>query len=718
MAVAQRPTGGLNTAGGNTKIPTAGSNSPSGHAGGFGNNTNPYGNNTDATDSVQTDEATKGIDYNHVEESDSALTGAVYIFHRYRFSPKTLTHTKPTLEPGGVAFYDRLDALNGDYYLSAGGLGHPHLSLYAFGSHPSVNSWIMPCVNIGYSKTPDNISLYQTHRPYTTFSYNGSIHKDNQVLVSHTQNIRPRWNFSVDYDLVNREGVYTRNGVNSKFFDFTTNYYSTDARYQVQAGLVRQNIAVMENGGIANDSYFTNGNGSNRSGVPVTLYQANSQWRTLDIFVHQTYNTVRQFQHVRPIKVRVSHDSIAARRVADSVVSYDTIAVFADSVTGYDTIQPHDPHFYNTGVFGLNVDFSKTKRNFHDLDPSDQIYSHYYYGNTATHDSVTAYMLRADLYWTNDAYMDHRWHNPLKITAGVSPQIKTSVMVHNRTQWFNLVPFARGELKVGRSILSANAEYTMSGLFENSDRHLDVAFDKPFENSRLRIAADFTSAAPQLFYYRYFANNYQWSYRGYDKIRTQKVMATWTYDGPADSSSRHLNAFLHTSATHVGGNVWLTSDLKPHQSDADAILFQARANVGIVLGWFHLDMQHILQHSSVQDVIRVPLFATKNSLYADFHVFHKALHMQTGFDLRYHTAYYADAYSPALGAFYRQDDVQIGNYVWADFFITLKIKQACVYLKATHLNALFEQERHDFVLPHYPGEDFGLYYGIVWQFFN
>ena len=97
-------------------------------------------------------------------------------------------------------------------------------------------------------------------------------------------------------------------------------------------------------------------------------------------------------------------------------------------------------------------------------------------------------------------------------------------------------------------------------------------------------------------------------------------------------------------------------------------------------------MQQHIQYSSNQEQIRVPLFASKNSLYTDFKVFNGALHVQTGFDLRYHTKFYADAYDPTLGIFYRQDDEQVGNYLWADFFLNLQIKRATIYVKAGHFN--------------------------------
>ena len=68
--------------------------------------------------------------------------------------------------------------------------------------------------------------------------------------------------------------------------------------------------------------------------------------------------------------------------------------------------------------------------------------------------------------------------------------------------------------------------------------------------------------------------------------------------------------------------------------------------------------------------------------------------------------------------FYHQRTAKVGGYLWGDVFLNLQLKRAAFYLKAGHLNALWEEERKYFSLPHYPGQGFGLFYGITWNFFD
>jgi hypothetical protein len=99
-------------------------------------------------------------------------------------------------------------------------------------------------------------------------------------------------------------------------------------------------------------------------------------------------------------------------------------------------------------------------------------------------------------------------------------------------------------------------------------------------------------------------------------------------------------------------------------------------------------------------------------------LFNKALELQTGVDFRYHTAFYADAYNPSMAAFYRQNNIEVGNYIWMDIFASLQITHATIFLKLYHINSLWEKNPNYFVIPHYPGQDFTLQWGFVWKFFD
>ena len=671
----------------------------------------------DSTNTADTNaEEPKGIVY-HVDIPDSVLQASVFMFNRLPVQVKIMDVRHPTLTPTGAQFSDCLDAFNGDYFLTVTELGHPHLSLFpSFESTPRLvyKNNMYP----GLYKTPENLTFYQVQNPYTLLSYNSSLDKDYQVHVTHTQNINERWNFALDYHLISPTGVFSNSSATDHFFDFNTNYYSRDARYQLSAGFIWQRMVLGENGGLSNEDIFINKRISNMGGVPVNLTNRYSNNKDHTVFVRQTFNTVRQFEWYRPVvetfidtipvddTLHVTHfDSIQG----DSVVIDSIVTTFRyeprDSIVDYDTILPHDPHVYNTGVLGLDLQWDKQKYRFTD--------------------STLYNRISASLFWTNDAYIDHRWRNPLKLHGGIRPEMSwlrmdDSLYSNATIRQVAFYPFARLEISPWPATeLNVYAEAAPNLSEYNLDARLVFPFRDSIGNSIQNISfrAVIKAHNPELIY----------------KVQMQRRGANYSIDlkpiGIRKLEADYKRGDLlqvHLAAQHIGHNVWFeqhtltdsTTVLLPHQSDGNALLLQGRVNLNLkITSWLHYDMQQHVQYSSDKEQIRVPLFASKNSIYADFKLFNNVLHTQVGFDIRYHTAYKADGYNPALGVFYRQNEVEVGNYLWADFFINLQVKRASIYAKAAHFNSFIEE--HSFcILPHYPSKQFGFFFGITWKFFD
>ena len=199
-----------------------------------------------------------------------------------------------------------------------------------------------------------------------------------------------------------------------------------------------------------------------------------------------------------------------------------------------------------------------------------------------------------------------------------------------------------------------------------------------------------------------------------DPILSQRFGARFSHS--ADSGFFRL-VDLDVSASHMNHNVWYDSTLSVVSGSSDLWLCQAALLVRLQWRWLHLDMLQILQHSTDKVQADVPLLASKNSIYADFTLFRNALRMQIGADVRYFSSFASDTYDPATGLFYMQN-TEVGDYLWADAFINLQIKRASIYVKAGHFNALWENHPRYFLLPHYPGTRFGLFWGMTWNFFD
>lgn len=664
-------------------------------------------NNAAASDTAK--EQPKGIDYT-VEPADSTLKSSVYMFRQQPLEVKIQDLKHPVFDPTGVQFHDRLDGFDGNHYLQVTELGHPQLPTYQNFASP-LSPTYKPNLFGGYFKTPDNVTLYQVRKPYTLLAYHSSLKRDYQLHITHSQNITPRWNVALDYHLVSPKGTYSNSGATNHFLDFNTNYYSRDARYRMTSGVIWQRMLVDENYGMANDSVFTQKRLSNVAGIPFNRSVGSSNNVDLTVFVRQSFNTVRQFEYHRPVKHRIL-DTVGCDTIWDVASSGDSLARYRydvkvrDSIVGYDTLLPYAPMVFNTGVFGLDLQWDRNKYRYID----SLQYNH----------------LSARVFWTNDAYMDHRWRNPLKLHVGIRPhyfnlQLDPTIYSQSSVTRWSLYPFAQvmlspwpaTELKVLGEVGTNRAEYD-----------LDATLLFPFRDTlgrsskQVGIRAVVKSHNPDIIYEtQQLRTNYALGTRQLDNVGVRKVEGNFTLDSLIDAQ---------LAVTNIANNVWFEQQAindtaigyVAHQAEGSAWLLQCRVNMRLQMwSWLHYDMQQLVQYASDNDQIRVPVFASKNSVYADFWLFRKVLRTQVGVDIRYHTLFKADGYDPGLGIFYRQNEVEVGNYLWGDIFLNLQIKRASIYVKAGHINELLEPQAYC-ILPHYPTKPFGLYFGLVWQFFD
>ncbi len=630
----------------------------------------------DSTFGQSDSSAITGLQY-HTETPDSVLRQRVFLFFYHPTEVKLYDVWNPTLDPTGVQFSDPLDALNGDYYLGKGMLGHPHVSLFPTPAD-GLDIQLQPDPNRGYAKRPTNIRFYQTMTPYTVLSYNSSLNKDYLVRVSHTQNIMPGWNASFDYRLIRPEGIYTSTSAKNHYLDATTNYFSRDSRLQALAGIIWQGFNIDENGGISDDSYFIEHTLNNRSGVPVNLYNMGTVHRELNVFGHATYNLVRQFETVR------QRDSLVFRIENDTLTTIDT-------VDAYDTIRLNAPTPFNAGIIGLEANYDRRKRVFTD--------STWWRETSAT------------LFWTNDAYVDHRWQNPLKLTVGASiRQVSSAIEGDSLLMLSTFDPYARAVFSLGRATLSGEADLRSSFDADGQpDSRYSALISFNFDSARsthAELMATIQRKSPDV---RMIHDALIHQGVNLKKIVSNEYRLSFTHADIVD---------LDLRATNMSHNAWYDSSLYIYEGTDELWLYQARLTTHLNVGWMHLDMQHLLQFSTDSIQMPVPLWAVKGSLYADLKLFRGALRAQIGADVRYHTSFFAPGYDPYTGLFYHQDQVQIGDYIWADIFINLNVKRASFYAKAGHLNALWEQSPSYFILPHYPGQRFGFFWGITWHFFD
>ena len=121
--------------------------------------------------------------------------------------------------------------------------------------------------------------------------------------------------------------------------------------------------------------------------------------------------------------------------------------------------------------------------------------------------------------------------------------------------------------------------------------------------------------------------------------------------------------------------------------------------------------------SQSSDVLNLPSFVTRNTLYYSDEIFRRAMFIQTGLTFKYFTSYNMNAYSPLLSEFYVQNNEELGGYPLFDYFINARVKTMRIYFKAEHFNSAWTGYNF-YAAPNYPYRDFVIRFGLVWNFFS
>lgn len=129
-----------------------------------------------------------------------------------------------------------------------------------------------------------------------------------------------------------------------------------------------------------------------------------------------------------------------------------------------------------------------------------------------------------------------------------------------------------------------------------------------------------------------------------------------------------------------------------------------------------------LQQKAGNAQVNVPLLLTRHRL-AFEGLFFTNLNISTGVELRYHSPYKADGYSPMLGQFFYQDSVTIKNRPDVALFMHFRIRSFKAYLRAENLNSIdfsngFGFTNNNLAAPDYPYPGLLIRFGVYWSFVN
>ena len=211
----------------------------------------------------------------------------------------------------------------------------------------------------------------------------------------------------------------------------------------------------------------------------------------------------------------------------------------------------------------------------------------------------------------------------------------------------------------------------------------------------------------------YYHNNYssaffQWD-NNFDGSQIIKGEAFLT------SPERRFDASV--SLGMLTNYIYWNEQALPAQHNQVMYIVSGKLSKSFSAGGFHSVNNILIQYTTANDVLGLPLAALKTSNYLENGWFKKVLFTQLGFDLFITTPYAGNAYMPATGIFYLQNDQTIGGYPFLDLFLAIRLKRARLF--ASYNNVLSGLVNNNyFTLSNYPIKPRYVGIGLGWTFYD
>ena len=584
--------------------------------------------------------------------------------------------------------------------IAQGALGQTSLPLNYF-RRPQFFDFSFASPYYAYTYNMENVPFYNTKRPMIRMNYAESGQKryrEENFGIMVAQNISPTTGFNVDYKSRGTRGLYLWS--RTKNHNLSLAFSHTGRRYSIHAGYYNNHIEQQENGGVVGKWAIADTTFSMPSGVPMRLADAEAKnvYRNNAFFVTQSYGIPLQ----RLTESDFSMAGLSAVYIGHSFEYSSWSKVYSDLNKPYTNERDHRDE---------NGNFVSAEHNYYDhwyinpVETRDSIYERVISnrvfvqaqpwdrnGVVGTIDGGVGLDLHTYSQFELDDYLTGRYTTVRKTSwfayGSVSGKIKKYV------DWDGNLKFYPSGYRGGD--LSVGAHLALTGYLRGHPLILEGRFSME-------------RRSPTYWQENLFSNHYIWN----------------TPLNKENETRLEVKFSVPDFAFEVGGwqgvvtdKIYYGSDSNVAQHAGSVSLTSVYARKDFRLGGLHLDHRVLLQWSTNQEVVPVPLLSAFLSYYYEFWVVRDILRLQIGLDGRYNTRYYAPGYNPALSVYYNQREEEVGNYPYMDAFVMAKWKRMRIFLKYQHLNKGLFGNGEYFSAARYPLNPGMFKIGISWGFYD
>jgi len=543
----------------------------------------------------------------------------------------------------------------------------------------------------------EDVNYYHVPTPASELYYRSAIQQGQTLDALFTTNLNEQLNVFIGYKGLRSNGRYINQLTSNGNFKIGGSYLSKNNRYRLKTHIAVQDISTQENGGITDPDLFLSSEDiySNRERLNVFFRDATSLYKGFRGYLQHRFNFVQTENDNAMALKHVFRYEYLTNSFMQGNTNPDNY------FTENDGTQPESNRIenYYGKSFSSNINDKVRNRNFY-----NQLALSYDNGKLG------------ELSFGIEHFgYNYYYHSQMLGESG-------EVLVPNSLQDDMISVVGNYQLRTNKVDADFSARQSIVG---NTLSELSGLFAyQPWEKIQVLAKYEFISKQPR-FTQQLFQSNYV-GYNWYNEFNNEKInrlqaniQTPWLNIG-ADYQLLHDKVYFSLDNPPVDNQNRIRQVvLAPKQYSKAINYLGIRLQKEFTFGKFALD-NTVLYQVVTQDenVLNLPKFTTRNTLYYSDYWFDKALFLQTGFTFQYFTEYYADGYLPVIGDFYTQTHSKIGNYPVLDFFFNAKIRTARVFLKVENFNQKLMKKNKHYAAPGYPYRDMTIRIGIIWDFFS
>lgn len=551
-----------------------------------------------------------------------------------------------------------------------------------------------------YRFLPEKMRFFHTTRPYSELNYQLGSRVEQIIHLLHTQNLKPGWNVSFQYRLINSPGFFKNQKTNHNNYLLNSGFQSVNRRYTNYVMLVGNKMQSAENGGLQDTAanYLKDPIYKDRFNIPTKIGgddPFSSNFFTTKI---STGNLYSDFTFL----LRQQYDL----GKKDSLVTDSTVI----------------PLFYPRLRFEHTLRLENSSFTYIDY-LADSVYYKTYYDTSLRRPQDSLVVKDKWKILENDfsvyQYPDAKNLQQF-IKLGVLLQTIKGTFVSGSRSFVNTVGHAeyRNRTRNQRWDIEASGRFYFTGN-NQSDYEAHISLQRMLGNKTgtLQLGFENASRTPSFVFDSRSSFYFAKTARDFKKENNTHFFASYFLPSFRFRLTGHY--YLSTNYTYF------TDYFRPEQEGSLFNVLQIAAQKTFKVGkrWkWHAEFW--FQQAVGDAPVNIPLLYTRQRFAYEGNLGFRNLDIAMGIEARYRSPYKASAYSPVQGQFFYQDSISIRNPL-PDLaaYLHFRIRPFKAFVRAENLNTArnlegFSFTNNNLVAPGYalPGLQFRL--GVYWSFVN